>query len=199
MVLIKEFINQRKLNDIMEKLLDAVYKLKKLKRTGWEMVGIQNGESVAEHSYAIIILALMYAEEFGCEKDKLVKMALIHDLGESRIGDLVTDIGNTEVLSKAEKEKIETEAVKDLVEGNQELVKLYLEFIEGNTKEARILSQLDKYEMMLQAFEYEKAGDVSNEKIQEFWDYADSFFKGKELEKLYLKLKSERSFLSNTK
>jgi putative hydrolase of HD superfamily len=179
----------------MEKLFDAIYKLKKLKRTGWPMVGVVNGESVAEHVYAVAMFALIYNNDFGCDKDKLVTMALLHDLGESKIGDIVTDIGKNVVYSKEEKKHQEIEAVTELLKDDKDLLELYIECLEGKTKEARILIQLEKYEMMLQAYNYEKSGGSTKEQIQEFWDYADDFFKGKEVESMYLELKKKREGL----
>jgi putative hydrolase of HD superfamily len=179
----------------MEKLIDAIYKLKKLKRTGWPMVGVEDGESVADHTFAVSMVALIYNQDFQCDREKLIIMALLHDLGESKIGDVVTDIGKTEIYNKEIKKKLETDAVKELLKGDQELLNLYLECLDGKTREAKILVQLEKYEMMLQAYNYQKDGETTKEQVQEFWDYADQFFKNKELESLYLELKNKRDSL----
>ncbi len=61
--------------------------LKKIKRTGWMLKGIKNVKSVAEHSYRVAMLALLLGEKFNLDKFKLVKMSLIHDLGEALVGD----------------------------------------------------------------------------------------------------------------
>lgn len=179
----------------MKKIFNTIYKLKRIKRTGWGMVGVTDSETVAEHTFGVATLAILFADKFKCDSRKLIQMAIIHDFGESIVGDIVTDIGKKEVYSKEEKKKLENNAVENILKGKDELLEIFKEFITAFSLEARIVHQLDKLEMMLQAFEYEKHGDTTKEKVQEFWDYADDFFKGKELEKIYLELKSEREKL----
>jgi putative hydrolase of HD superfamily len=65
--------------------------LKQLYRQGWLHKGIslQNCETVAEHSFCVALLALILADEYSVELDtaKVIRMALIHDLGEIYAGD----------------------------------------------------------------------------------------------------------------
>ncbi|MFA6328040.1 MAG: HD domain-containing protein [Candidatus Micrarchaeia archaeon] len=71
-------------------LLEAL-SLKNLPRTGWVLRGAPR-ESVAEHTYgtAIIALALARMERLAAKDEAaLVRIALLHDLHEARIGDLV--------------------------------------------------------------------------------------------------------------
>src|SRR3989339_2211175 len=87
----RAFINLSSSLNIMEDLIDFLHKvgqLKGLKRTGWVYKNIPDPESVAEHSFRTAILALVLADELKADKERLVKMALIHDLAESITGDL---------------------------------------------------------------------------------------------------------------
>ena len=58
-----------------------VGKSKKLRRAGWVREKINNPESVAEHSFRVSILAMVLSDPLGLDKEKLIKMALLHDLG----------------------------------------------------------------------------------------------------------------------
>ena len=79
---------------IVELILKAE-KLKGVKRTGWVRKGIPEAESVADHSFGVAILALLLSLPPEIDRDALIKMALLHDLGESVIGDIVCEDGNT--------------------------------------------------------------------------------------------------------
>jgi len=170
-------------NDIID-FMEYVIKLKKTKRTGWIDVGIKDCESVAEHSYATAILAMMLARRFKLDENRMIKMALIHDLAESVIGDInFKDIhdGKISIKEKFEKEK---KAMKDIIsnlEDGEEIYNLWLEFEEQKTPEAKILKQLDKIELLLQANEYEK--EHGKEKIDVFWNYLPQY----KIENEYLK------------
>ena len=67
----------------------TVRKLKEIKRAGWIERGIKNSESVADHSFMVTILCIAFPKQ-EINKEKAIKMALVHDLGESEIGDLIT-------------------------------------------------------------------------------------------------------------
>ena len=95
-------------------------KLKDVIRSGWKDWNVKRErvESVAEHVLGVQMIAIAMKSEFNYDIDimKVIYMLSIHEIGESIIGDLTLfDI------SKEEKEKIETEAVsnilKDLVDG----------------------------------------------------------------------------------
>jgi putative hydrolase of HD superfamily len=48
-------------------------------------------ESVADHSYALSILSLSLADgTLNLNREKVLLMSLLHDLGESIIGDIIT-------------------------------------------------------------------------------------------------------------
>ena len=89
---------------------------KRLPRTGWLMHKVKNPESVAEHAFRVVVLSMALAPFLDVEQNKLIKMAIIHDLGETSTGDLVVEIGrNVNKEAKKEKEKIEEKAVKEIL------------------------------------------------------------------------------------
>ena len=162
--------------DTIEFLREA-NRLKATARTGWIVEGVKDPESVAEHSFGTALLALVLSHaRKDIDRAKAVKMALTHDLAESRIGDVLVDWkvdyhktrgreipGKNHGISAAEKHELEKEAMASLtaqIAGGREILDLWMEFEEGKTAEAVFVRSVDKLEMLLQAVEYEKAQGV---------------------------------------
>ncbi len=155
------------------KFFEVTNVLKRLPRTGWVVKGIKDPESIAAHSFSSTLLALI----IGLDRDnidlrKLLIMAIIHDLGESYLGDLTPS--SIELLGGEEnKKELEKEAIKKLFKlldekKREELLEVYEQYISNETDEAKLLHQIDKLEMLLQAVEYQKAG-YPKENLNEFW------------------------------
>ena len=151
---------EKKLVDFFE----TIGKLKKIRRTGWVKSGVRNAESVAEHTLRIAVMALFLAKKTGCDQEKLVKMALVHDLHESICGDLTLDYtkyGAAAGLPPQEKDRLELEGMKKFVklleaDDAKEFRALWMEAEEKKTREAKVLHELDKLELLLQASEYHR-------------------------------------------
>ena len=62
--------------------------LKRVKRSGWWLAGINNPESVADHSFRAGVIAYVLADMEGVNPEKSAVMALFNDLQEARINDL---------------------------------------------------------------------------------------------------------------
>ncbi|MFH1751428.1 MAG: HD domain-containing protein [archaeon] len=170
------------MNDLIE-LFHKVGELKKLKRAGWVLKKIPNPESVADHSFRVAVMTLLLARKAGLNELKCVKMALIHDLAESIVGDLTPHDG----ITIEKQHELELNALKKLFSNNQELIDLWLEFEERKTLEAIFVRDMDKLEMALQALEYETENNKFN--LNEFYDSAKARIKNdfaKELFELVL-------------
>ncbi len=138
-------------------------KLKNKIRSGWDEkhwhVTSDRVESVAEHIYGTCILAISIDSEFKFDIDlnKVLKMLVIHELGEVIIGDITP----FEKITREEKEKIEHEAfvkiVGDLIK-KEELISLIEEFNKRETKEAKFAYYCDKLEADLQCKVYQDEG-----------------------------------------
>ena len=168
--------------------------LKQLYRQGWLRRGIprERCESVAEHTFGTALLAWWLAQAYFPDLDsvRVLRLALLHDLGEVYAGDLIPEEG----VPPAEKHPRELESVQKifakLPEGKLYL-QLWLEFEEGSTPEARFVHQVDRLEMALQASLYEVQG---YSRMQEFFDTAGADLQGTPLDELFLAvLKSRRS------
>ncbi|KAL3098015.1 hypothetical protein niasHT_027560 [Heterodera trifolii] len=156
-------------------LLDAIDKLKHLKRTGWVLVGISEPETVASHMYRMATLAMtLSAHRTDLDVNKCIRMALVHDIGEAIIGDITPHCG----VSNEEKFKREKEAVETISNWLPETVgdewkNLWREYDEGKSAEAKAVKQLDKLDMLAQAFSYEKRLSID---LTEFFDATSNAF-----------------------
>lgn len=137
-------------------------KLKDITRTGWKKWNVQREriESIAEHVYGVQMLALTMKSEYQYDIDimKVILMLSIHELGETIIGDLTLF-----QIDKKEKEKIEHEAVHNILSSlldGEQIEKLFIEFDEQKTKEAIFAYQCDKLECDLQSKLYDEEGCV---------------------------------------
>ena len=162
-------------NKALDKVFHDFLTLKKIRRTGWQLRGIRDGESLADHCFGVVLLTHLLSPMFsGIDKNKAVAMAIVHELGECRVG----DIPYTALAYFPEKSELETRAVKDILaplapEISGENLELFVEFEAGTTIEARFVRAIDKLEMLITAAEYEKAGFSG---LTDFWNN-DSTFK----------------------
>ncbi len=161
--------------DILDLAL-KVGKSKKIKRTGWVREGIISPESVAVHCFRVIVLSMTLAPLLKLNQVKLIKMAIIHDLGETQTGDLVVERGkNIDIEAKKKKEKIEEEIIKHILSDyDKEYKNLFHEMTERESAEAKTFWEIDKLEMAIQAYEYEKE---QGKDMSEFIDNAELVIK----------------------
>lgn len=153
---------EEKLNDAMRFYLLAT-QLKYKIRSGWDEthwnISKERIESIAEHVYGTCILALSIDSEFGTNLDinKVVKMLIIHEIGEVIIGD-ITPFDN---ITPEEKMRIEHEGMEKVI-GNlikkEEYFSLLIEFDAKETKEAIFAHHCDKLEADIQAKVYQDMG-----------------------------------------
>jgi putative hydrolase of HD superfamily len=142
--------------------------LKLLPRTGWLQRGLQNVESIAEHSFAVASLALIVGDLHpGLDRERLLAIALVHDLAEALIGDLPASASR--LFGKEAKHGAERRAMLELfgsLPQAEHYLELWEEYSHGATPEARLVKALDRLELLAQALQYERAGARS---LNEFW------------------------------
>ena len=135
----------------IRKLLDFLKTAEQLKcNTRHSYTSTGRLESVAEHSWRLALMAMLVGDEFPkLDMDKVIKMCLIHDLGEDFTGDIPA-FEKTDKDSKKEADVL-GEWVKTLPEPfSKEMSELYQEMEEQQTLEARIYKALDKLEALIQ-------------------------------------------------
>jgi putative hydrolase of HD superfamily len=108
-------------------------------------------------------------------------MILLHDLAESKIGDYTPN-----QISKENKIKIENKAYDEIINSLPDAIKsqygqIWEEYQKQESPESKIVHQIDKLEMALQAKMYQKEGSSK--------DAIESFFKSAENEITHPKLK----------
>eukprot|EP01018_Ginkgo_biloba_P023918 Gb_23596 [translate_table: standard] len=131
--------------------------LKTTKRKGWLNHGIKNAESIADHMYRMAAMALIAVDVPGINRDRCVKMAIVHDIAEAIVGDITPSDG----IPKEEKSRREREALDEMcrVLGGgsraEEIKELWNEYENNSSREANLVKDFDKVELILQALEYE--------------------------------------------
>ena len=107
-------------------------------------------ESVAEHSWRIALMAMLITPEFPeADMDKVIRMCLIHDLGEAFTGDIPT-FWKTEADTQKEDAVFDSWVQTLPEETKREFSALLAEMNALETLEARIYKALDKMEAVIQ-------------------------------------------------
>ena len=107
-------------------------------------------ESVAEHSFRLALMAYMVSDEVPeIDTDNVIRMCLIHDLGEAITGD-IPSFEKTDSDEAAEDRAV-SGVVNQLPEyWKKQLGEMYREMNELKTPEAKLYKALDKLEAVIQ-------------------------------------------------
>lgn len=145
----------------LQKDLDFFYELgclRHIQRT-WKQFLNPDFQNLSEHILRVVWIALTlaeYEEEAGREVDrtKLMKMAIVHDLSESRSVD-------SHYVSRQYVERFEAEAIRDTLEGTavgREFSQVWHEYEERSCLEAKIVKDADTLDVDLELKEQEFRG-----------------------------------------
>ncbi len=137
--------------------------LKDVRRAGWVRVGHAQAESVADHSWSVALLALLHCPP-ELDREKVLIMAILHDLAEVQIGDLTPYDG----VPPAEKHAREDAAMVDLLEEHPELLAIWRASEARESPESRFVKQMDLLDLRLQAERYYASRAISEEAALEF-------------------------------
>lgn len=132
--------------------------LKQIYRQGWLQRGIPplRCESVADHSFGVAMLVMFLADHYAPELDmaKLLRLSLLHDVGEIDAGDVTPADGVTSA-QKVQREQASVRRVLRRLPDRERYIALWQEYEAGASPEARFVRQVEKLEMALQASVYE--------------------------------------------
>ena len=179
--------------DSLVRFWEFAEKLKSEPRKGWlKKLRLQRTESVADHSFALSVICLFEGLRRGYNSERMVKLAILHDLEEAVTGDLSPEEKDTKGQVAVEREKIS--AREKLLsyapkESQRIYSELWLELDENKTREARLVHELDKLEMALQAHAYSRSG-VEFNKLREFYESAKNAIEDPEIRNLLNELSS---------
>lgn len=117
-------------------------------------------DSIASHSYRVAIIGYFLALEEKLDANKVMKMCLIHDTGETRSNDL--NWVHKRFVKVFEEEIAESQF--EFLSKNSEFVKLRKEYYERKTKESRAAKDADLLDELLLLREYEWQGNKEAKK-----------------------------------
>jgi len=156
-------------------------RLKTTRRQGWLDYGLQDVESIADHMYRMSIITMLcprsLVEKLDINVSRCTKMALVHDMAESLVGDL-TPSQKEQIeaqYGKGEKSRREGAVMQYVgnimlgnVEGGQkgnepgdagkDLITAWQEYEDSKTNDSKFVHDVDKIELLLQMVEYEREG-----------------------------------------
>jgi putative hydrolase of HD superfamily len=153
--------------------------LKRIPRSGWKNIGIENPDSVAEHVFLTSQIAYVLGKMEKVDAERAALLSLFHDNGEARVGDL-----NLVTKFYFKNDKAESKAFFDQIKNlpcEDEMKKIYDEWKEQKTPEAIVARDADWTEMALQAKHY---FDLGNKKAKLWIEWYKTCVKTKSAKKL---------------
>jgi putative hydrolase of HD superfamily len=156
------------------KFLREVNRLKEIERTGWIRDGVKAPESVSDHCFMTALMTLVIGKgREDIDLSKTIKMALVHDIAESRTGDLVLQHSKYRIdnfkdyVSLKEKREKEEKALRELTsmlgKDGREYYDLWNEMMEQKSPESKFVRQIDMLENAVQALIYENKGNFKKD------------------------------------
>lgn len=154
---------EKKVKDALKFYLQTI-KLVDTVRSGWDEkhwnVKKERLESVAEHTYKSIMLAIAMHSEYDyrhIDLNKVIAMLAVHELGETKIGDITYADG----VSASSKKEQELRAYKEILApltDKEYILNLFIEFEARETLEAKFAYLCDKGDCDIMAKFYEDYG-----------------------------------------
>lgn len=168
--------------------LKTAANLKKISRQGWiDKLSLNHPESVADHSYSMAIMSMVISDMGNYDSEKILKMVLLHDLAETKIGDYTP-----EKINKEEKKELENNAFYEIIENLPENIKsqylqIWKDYQRNFSPESKLVHQIDRLEMALQAKIYKKEGHPQD-KLEPFFESAKKYIDDPKLKELFTKI-----------
>ena len=132
--------------------LPLAERLKREPRHSWLSDGRR--ESVAEHTWFMALMALLTYRrlEEPVSLDRVLSMAIVHDLAEVEVGDIPYFEASDRKARKAELELVAIDRIAAMLPAPDGAVvkELWLEFEEGQTPESKFVRALDHLEVQVQ-------------------------------------------------
>lgn len=177
----KTFRNKKNTTAVLNFFAEAGL-LKRVKRSGWWVAGIDHPESVADHCFRCAVIGFYMAHQEGADPYRVLAMTLFNDIHEARINDL-HKMGHYYIDFKAAEKRV----FQDQVALLPDKVKASLTDIRGDydtqgTLEALVSRDADILECLVQAKEYEAHGHPVAHK---FLKRAPGFLKTKTARELW--------------
>lgn len=161
----------------MQEFLERLNNLKRMPRSGWLFCGVplSEVEDVAQHSFEVSAITLLLIDELERSGVKLnperaLSMAILHDWAEASVTDFpytaLKYLGSRDLKERMEQRALE-DNLRSISRGGRYL-KLWQEFSERKTPEAKLVHAADYISMLIQAIKYKERGNNSKE-LHELW------------------------------
>ncbi len=166
-------MNQNKIRNILN-FYQEVNQLKELMRSGWLKWHVNRDklESVADHIYGVAMLAIIINSEYnlGLDINKVIKMILLHELEEVKIGDITPYDSSHKLQLKQEQGYAQAINLLNKLNNVEEHKSILKEYYQRRTKEAIFANRCDKLEAILQADIYNRDCDINSEQNKDMLD-----------------------------
>jgi len=152
-----------------------------------DRLSLNTPESVADHTFSMAIIGMIFSDLEGYDTEKILKIILLHDLAESLTGDITP-----EQITKIQKNELENNAMQKILSNLPDILQkqyndLWTEYRLNHSREAEIVHQIDKLEMALQAKIYSKEGHSRNN-LEPFFNSAKNEITNPKLIELFKKI-----------
>ena len=141
----------------------AAYELKDERRTGWQLRGVDDPESVAAHSWGVAYLVVAFGDRFrdelpGVDLDRALRLAVVHDVAEALTGDVATRADETaDPIDREAKAAAEREAMATLADPlPARIADAFATYEARETPEAVLVKECDLLDTCVQAVVYER-------------------------------------------
>lgn len=168
--------------------LEDVWRLKDQVRAGWQIRGVPDPESVADHSWGTALLVALFCDSEGLDRTRALEIALLHDVAEARTGDIPTRVRPEDrQVAPAEKRRREYEAMREILAPLRSgahgggaaggwVMERFSEYEQRSSEEARFVADMNLVDMVLQALRYRRDGRY--DKASDALDPAEGEFPG---------------------
>lgn len=160
--------------------------LRRLTRSHRQMIQ-DVSDNISDHSFRVAVIGMILAELEKCDKDKVLKMGLFHDVAEARTGD-------ANYINKYYVKLYEKKAIKDQIKGlpiANEIASILREYKERRSKESIVAKDADALDQMVLQQEYLYK---DQENAKRWHDNAERSIKTKSAKQIAKKIRETNPF-----
>lgn len=149
----------------MKRDLELLYEIGCMRflQRNWRQFLNADFSNETEHTFRVVWIALILSKHEGAKDEgKIVRMALVHDIGESRSGDV-------HYVSRQYTSRDEEKAMDDVLRGTSlegEMLELWREYEDRKTIEAQIVKDADNLDVDFELREQEAKGET----LKKYWE-----------------------------
>lgn len=162
--------------DSLLELVSRAERLEAFPRTGWQVCGVTDPESVASHTYVVTLVAMWLADRIdeSVDVERVLRIALVHDLPEAMLTDLPLPVKR--LLGKNNCRRAEDDAARQLFDhAPAPWQTAHDDYRRQKSLEARIVKAADRIQMLAKALQYRAEHRGRTERFFDDRDELDDF------------------------